>query len=890
MDDNTRHHLSSPVLTVREFVAHWAKENPKAYAIAAPGRASLTYKGLSNQVDVTVESLHAMGVGRNDRVAMVVPNGPEAAVAFLAVSSGAVSAPINPYLQAEEFDFLLSDLKPRAFIIQSGIDSPAINIAEKREIPIVRLSPVLEESAGVFALSSNRKDRLSAGGFAESDDVALVLHTSGTTSRPKMVPLTHGNICNSAHNIRTVLKLTPVDCCLNVMPLFHIHGLIGALLSTISAGASIFCTPGFYAPRFYDWMKECHPTWYTAVPTIHQAILARSKNNLEIISHSKLRFIRSSSSALPPQVMADLEKTFGVPVIESYGMTEASHQMASNPLPPHTRKVGTVGLSAGPEIEIMDPQGNLLPHGAVGEVVIRGRTVMRGYGNNPDANALAYVKGWFRTGDQGYLDQECFLTITGRLKEIINRGGEKISPREIDEVLLDHPNVAQAVTFGLPDPKLGEDVAAAIVLREGANATEWEIQQFVARRLADYKIPRRIVFLKEIPKGPTGKIQRIGLAARLGFVESVHAPVPEAEAEYKAPSTPLEEKVARIWSRVLGVGRIGVNDNFFELGGDSIQARVIVSELSKALQIRSIPLAIFLHAPTIEKMAYMLDAKEFFLPSASLTAIQPKGSKAPLYFVHACEGEVLFLTDLARRLGPDQPFYAMRAQGLDRNTTAITRVEDMAAHYLQEIQGMQPHGPYLLGGAGVGGIVALEMAQQLRTQVASVAALILIDTRLPRPLEASTTSEPRGHREKLERYLHRVFYYLKHRQEAITLAKSLFDHYYRHVGKIFVRRFRVWDETQKAVDRYLPKPYPGRTALFLPEKRVGFGTGPQPLIDAWRRLAVGPFEAHVLHVLPGEHLNMLKEPYVLVLGELVKTCLDNAVKNIQLPPDRRSHP
>jgi oxalate---CoA ligase len=884
MDDNTRHDLSSPVLTVRELVAIWAKETPEAYAIAAPGRSSLTYSGLSNQIEVTVKSLNAMGVGRNDRIAMVVPNGPEAAVGFLAVASGAVSAPINPYLQAEEFDFLLSDLKPRAFIIQSEIDSPAINIAEKREIPVVRLSPVLEGSAGIFALSSDRKEHPSAGEFADPNDVALVLHTSGTTSRPKMVPLTHGNICNSAHNIRTVLKLTPTDCCLNVMPLFHIHGLIGALLSTISAGASIFCAPGFYAPRFYDWMKECRPTWYTAVPTMHQAILARSRNNLEVISHSRMRLIRSSSSALPPQVMTDLEKTFKVPVIESYGMTEASHQIASNPLPPHRRRAGSVGPPAGPEIEIMDAEGNLLPRGEIGEVVIRGPTVMQGYDNNPDANAMAFVKGWFRTGDQGYLDQENFLTITGRLKEIINRGGEKVSPREIDEVLSDYPGVAQAVTFGLPDPKLGEDIAAAIVLREGTNATEWEIQRFVARRLADYKIPRRIIFLKEIPTGPTGKTQRIGLAARLGFGQSIHAPV--VEVEYKAPGTPLEEKIARIWSQVLDVDKIGVNDNFFELGGDSIQARVIVSELCKALQMKSIPLAIFLHAPTIEKMACMLGTKEFFLPPASLTAIQPTGSKPPVYFVHACEGEVLFLTGLARRLGPDQPFYAMRAQGLDRNTTAITRVEEMAAHYLQEIQAVQPHGPYLLGGAGVGGMVALEMAQQLRTQIASVAALILIDTRLPKPFEASITGEPRGRLQELEQYLHKVFLSLKHGQEAITLAKSFFGYCFRHVGKVFVRRFRVWVETQKAVDRYLPKPYPGRTALFLPEKKVSFAPEPQSRIDAWKRLAVGPFEAHVL---PGEHLNMLKEPYVLVLGELVRTCLDNAVENMQLPP-QRSHP
>lgn len=281
----------------------------------------------------------------------------------------------------------------------------------------------------------------------------------------------------------------------------------------------------------------------------------------------------------------------------------------------------------------------------------------------------------------------------------------------------------------------------------------------------------------------------------------------------------------------------------------------------------------------------MLGVKKFFMPPASLTAIQPTGAKVPLYFVHACEGEVLFLTDIARRLGPDQPFYVVRAQGLDKNTAAITRVEEMAAHYMKEIRAVQPHGPYVLGGAGIGGIVALEMAQQLRTQSSDVAALILLDTRLPRPFEPSTTIEHRGCLEDLEQYLHKVSFYLKHREEAITLAKSIFGHYSRQLGKIFVRRFRVWVETQKAVDRYVPKPYPGRTALFLPEKRAPFSPEPQRRIDAWRRLAIGPFEAHVV---PGEHLSILKEPYVQVLGELVRTYVDNAVNNVQLSPDRRS--
>ena len=355
------------------------------------------------------------------------------------------------------------------------------------------------------------------GGMAEKDDIALVLHTSGTTSRPKIVPLAQRNICASARNIRRTLRLTDVDRCMNVMPLFHIHGLMAATLAPLSAGGSIFCTPGFNALRFFAWLDEARPTYYTAVPTMHQAILSRARGNREILERARLRFVRSSSSSLPPQVMAELEEVFGAPVVEAYAMTEAAHQMTCNPLPPGERKPGTVGVAAGPEVLIMYAAGALLPAGSVGEVVIRGTNVTDGYENNPEANATAFSDGWFRTGDQGVMDGEGYLTITGRLKEIINRGGEKISPREVDDVLMDHPAVQQVVTFAVPHPKLGEEVAAAVVLREGMDATPQDVRDFAMTRLAAFKCPKTIVILDEIPKGPTGKLQRIGLADKLGI-------------------------------------------------------------------------------------------------------------------------------------------------------------------------------------------------------------------------------------------------------------------------------------------------------------------------------------------------------------------------------------
>ncbi len=487
-------------------------------ALAAPDRIGLSYAGLRGLAQRTVEALNGMGIGRGDRVALVLPNGPELAGAFLAMACGATTAPLNPAYRAEEFEFYLTDLRAKALVIADGMESPARAVAAAISIPILEMTSD-RTMAGAFSLTPQRHlaGRPEAAGLAAADDVALVLHTSGTTARPKIVPLTHRNITASAYHIADTLALTPGDCCLNVMPLFHIHGLIAAVLASLAAGGAVCCTPGFHALKFFHWFESVRPSWYTAVPTMHQALLARAPRNLAAIKSGRLRFVRSSSASLPPSVMGELEDFLGVPVIESYGMTEAAHQMASNPLPPKARCPGSVGPAAGPEIAIMDDAGALLPPGLLGEVVIRGRNVTAGYENNPEANARAFTNGWFRTGDQGRLDEAGYLRLTGRLKELINRGGEKVGPLEIDAVLMNHPAVAQAVAFGMPHKILGEEVAAAVVLRPGQTATEHELRDFAGAHLAHFKVPRKIIFVGEIPKGATGKLQRAGLAQRLGL-------------------------------------------------------------------------------------------------------------------------------------------------------------------------------------------------------------------------------------------------------------------------------------------------------------------------------------------------------------------------------------
>jgi acyl-CoA synthetase (AMP-forming)/AMP-acid ligase II len=480
-------------------------------AIVVPGGPIMTYAALRSTIERLSGSLRAQGVAPGDRVALVLPGGLPAALGFLAASSAAAAAPLNPAYREDEFRFYLDDLGVRALVTARGH-----NTAVTGAVPggILHFELDVEQPAPTLNLLTGTPARRSV---ADSEDgIALVLHTSGTTARPKMVPLTVNNLAASARNIIGTLGLSPADRCLNVMPLFHIHGLVAGLLAPLASGGSVVCPAGFDAFKFAGWVENQRPTWYTAVPTMHQVILQRIAPRPPGGSPS-LRFIRSSSSSLPPVVLEELEARFGVPVVEAYGMTEAAHQITSNPLPPGRRKPGSVGTGHGVEIRVIDESGAGLPDGATGEVAIQGPNVMGAYVANAEANAQAFVAGWFRTGDEGFVDGEGYLHLTGRLKEIINRGGEKISPREVDEVLLRHPAVAQAVAFAIPHALLGEDVGAAVVLRKGSDVGERELRGFAAERLAAFKVPKTIMFLDQIPKGPTGKVQRVGLAARLGI-------------------------------------------------------------------------------------------------------------------------------------------------------------------------------------------------------------------------------------------------------------------------------------------------------------------------------------------------------------------------------------
>ena len=878
---NTSGHLS-----IHDLLKAQVQRTPDGIAIAALGRKPLTYSRLLGQIDIIVPTLNEARVGLNDRVALVLPNGPEMAVAFLAIAAGATCAPLNPACRANEFDLYFSDLDAKALIVQAGSDCAAIAVARKRGIPVITLLPMSEAEAGVFTLITEERFHDEYDGFAESTDIALVLHTSGTTSRPKIVQLTQANVCTSAYNSVAALELSSSDRCLNVMPLFHIHGLM-VILSSVACGAGVICGLCPDLSDFFRCMEAFHPSWYTASPTIHQLIIAQARWNRNVIDRNPLRFIRSSSSPLRPDIMAELENGFNAPVIESYAMTEASYQISSNPLPPGKRKAGSVGVAAGPEVAIMDNLGNLLPHNTSGEIVIRGPNITRGYANNPDANAACFTSGWFRTGDVGHLDQDGYLFITGRLKEIINKGGEKISPREVDEVIMQHYAVAEVATFAIPHPVLGEDVAAAIVLHTDTSVTDTEIREFASHRLACFKVPRQIVIVDKLPRGATGKLQRTTLAAQLGLASNDVMAARLKTGEYVPPHTPIEEMLVWIWGRVLDLKQVGIEDNFFDLGGHSLLALALIAQVTKTFG-KNLRLHSLYQAPTIKKLADLLCDRQPSSPYSSLIPLQPNGSRPAFFWVHGEYSDAL----LPSYLGADQPIYGLTHQSEDGKPAVYTEVETIAKHYLEEIRTIQSEGPYFLGGYSFGGTVAFEMAQQLRRQGKKIALLFLLDSQFPGIADSpnalphiSLIGEIQRHlaniaslsaQQKLSYFLLR----LRNKIEAtVNNTKTRIDQYQKRLAikyylamhrllPVSLRSLYILDVYSQARLKYIPQRYSGRV-FYVKSGRMESNYHQLE----WNRLMGGGLE---VHEIPGDHLDLKKESHVHIWAEKLKGWLRTA--------------
>jgi acyl-CoA synthetase (AMP-forming)/AMP-acid ligase II/acyl carrier protein/NRPS condensation-like uncharacterized protein len=589
---------------LQELLSNYGRRAPDRHAILAPGRLPMTYGALWMQANDVVRGLRSIGVGRTDRVAVVLPDGPEAAVAMITVAAGAVCVPLNPGFTDDEYRRYFAELHLAALLTRADLNSASRRVARILGIPVIDLSMRPNEGAGAFSIVGPAPKRVVDDEFASSADDAFILLTSGTTSRPKTVPLTHASVCLSAYNVCAALALGSRDRLLSVLPLFHGHGLISGLLAALAAGSSVVCTPGFDATAFFTWLKEFRPTWYTAVPAIHRALLSAADPHRQTGQRSSLRLVRSASTSLSPEVLGELEALFGVPVIDTYGMTEAATQIAANPL--QRRKPGSVGQPAGAEIAILDSNGRRLPSGKRGEIALRGPTITRGYDNDAAATVSAFRDGWFRTGDLGYLDADGYLFIVGRIKEVIHKGGQKVVPAEVEGALLGHPDVIEAAVFPVPHGRLGADVAAAVVLRQDAKASAQTLRDFARERLAGFKVPGLIRIVPEIPKGAGGKIKRGELALAFSKTQPT---AEERGGKMVSPRSELERQLAGIWSDLLDIGQIGVDQDVFALGVDSLAMMQMILRVKERFGVEFSFKDIF-EAPTVSALALRLESSK----------------------------------------------------------------------------------------------------------------------------------------------------------------------------------------------------------------------------------------------------------------------------------------
>jgi acyl-CoA synthetase (AMP-forming)/AMP-acid ligase II/thioesterase domain-containing protein/acyl carrier protein len=704
--------------TVRTFLESHAAARPASPAIVFSDRPPLTYGALALQAAASGAALRGAGIQRRGRVAIMMPDGPELALTIAAVACHAAAVPLNPNLTTAEFDSLFCTFRIDALVIPKRFDAAARGIATRHGVRVleaaVNKSGLLDLASGT---TSAVKPEAADDDHDDPDSLALVLRTSGTTARPKLVPVSHRNLVSMAMRQQHWFALTPQDRALCAVPLYYAHGVKSLLFTPLILGGSTACPERSTGLQILEWLADLEPTWFSAGPTFHQAILERIQAQGGAVPRHCLRFIQNGGAPMAAAVREGLEHAFGVPVLEAYGLSEAG-VMAANSVAPEGRKPGTVGRPWPGALAVRADDGAVAPPGVAGEIIVRGSAVMPGYLEDANMNETAFVDGWFRTGDFGVIDADGFLTLAGRLKELINRGGEKIAPTEIDQALLRHPAVAEAAAFAVPHPRLGEDVSAAVVLCAGAHATSDELRRHLGTLLAPSKIPRRIHFVRALPKDESGKVRRAELAHLLLDPADNKRGLP--------PRRMLEHQIAEIWARLLERPSVGLTDDFFELGGDSLLATEMLLEIERLTGRRLDPDILF-DAATVWQLTHHIASEEAAAQTRHLFPLQPRGDRPLLFFLDGnFEVGSYYTRRLAALLGDDQPLWVLRP--LKAESNADYSFEERARAYLAMIKEGDFKGPIALGGYCNGGLIALELARQAEAAGLSVSVLIMIDS------------------------------------------------------------------------------------------------------------------------------------------------------------------
>ncbi len=833
-----------------------ARRTPDAPALLAPGRPDLSYRALIEQIQQTVDAINGFGFGRGDRIALALPPGPECPAALAAVISGCICVPCNPAYSVAEYAAAFSRSRVTALITRAASVPNAVLAANQNGITVIELEPLPEAEAGRFRLHCSRVSRAPRTGFPGPEELAAVFTTSGSASSPKLIPLSQSVICYRALRTRNILNLTSSDRCLDLLPSFHGSAILISILGSLFAGASNLCHGIVSAADFERCIEETRPTWCALPPPFVESLLTGDPQRRRRNFHHGLRAFFTGGAPTSAATVEAIERKFGIPLQNFYGASECGG-VAANPMPPGLRKRGSVGLSIGQEISILP----------TGEIAVRGPGVFSGYDG---AEALAespFCGDWYRTGDLGYFDEDGYLFLTGRLGNVINRGGEKISPEEIEEVLRRHPEVRDAAVFPVAHDVLGQEPAALIVARTpGIDVNE--VRGFVARHLASFKVPRAILIVDEIPRGPAGKVRRNDLCAlfREELLAAARAPVRSDDP----PRTQVERLLAEIWARILKLETFGMRDRFPDLGGNSLLAVDMLTEVERKFG-RSIPMGSFWHSPTVRDLGRVLIEAEFAKVSVVLP-VQELGSNPPLFVI--LPGWMVSEVELlSRYLGREQPVYALIPDPRPgAGQSGFTR-EEIVAECVAGIESVQRSGPYFVIGRSVGGVVAVDVAHSLRRRGGAVALVGLLDSHYPGVARSGLLPTPLRQAEFLL-------------GELVGMPRSRWA---EHLRRLPIRALRsTWRRWRRrrlpgqmanaalytGLDRLFheePEPWPGRITFFAAEASRHRGFLDRRLY--WSKAALQGLE---VHLMPGDHNRMVQEPHIGEFAANLKRCLDRA--------------
>lgn len=863
---------------IYKWIEAQVDRTPDAVAVVCEDK-QLTYRELNVRANKIAHYLQALDVKPGELVGICMERSPEMVVGLLGIlKAGGAYVPLDPAYPEERLSFMLKETQVPVLLTQK-------RLVEKLPQQLSRVV-CLDTDWDAIAQESEENPISEV----TPQHLAYVMYTSGSTGKPKGVQIPHTSVWHYVQSINKVLQVQASDIYLHTAS-FSFSSSVRQLMVPLSQGAKVIIATREQTKNPLSLFELIHKQGATVFDTVQsvwrhglQALESLDKASQEVLLKSQLRLTLFSGGLLPCQLLKKVRSAVGNQprIVNIYGQTETIG-VCAYPIPAKfDKEQGYVPVGyplAHTQVDVLDDHLQPVPVGESGELHVTGAGLARAYLNHPQLTAERFILNPFsdapnarlyKTGDVARYLPDGTLEILGRTDHQVKIREMRVELGEIESVLEQHPDIRETVVTAREDDSGDKRLVAYIVPKLASNEINQtvltkELRNFLKEKLADYMVPCTFVMLAALPLTPNGKVDRCALPAP----DQVRQ---EPEETFVAPQDELELQLTKIWEKVLGVQPIGVKDNFFELGGHSLLAVRLFAEIEQIFG-KNLPLATLLQATTVEELASVLRQKGWSAPWSSLVAIQPSGSKPPLFCIHPIGGNVLEYLNLVRYLGSDQPVYGLQAQGLDGKQAPLNRVEDMATHYIKEIRAFQPEGPYFIAGFSFGGAVAFEMARQLHAQGQKVALLALCDTRSPKL------------RENRLSFVESMCIRLSHLwqlepQEKLNYIQSWVK-WHMHKGdyKEFLRNqlpesllnFDVLDANFQATKNYVPQVYSESVTLFRCRVQdPKFSHDPQL---GWGELVSGQLK---IHDVPGDHDGMLREPRVRALAEKLKLCLDKA--------------